>query len=604
MTIQMTYLLLQFSKQIFFAINDTELFKIASFSNSGDVQGKNTFWDKLCRYVLSNNASDAAKRAFNILTDIIPASRRIAISGLVDLITENTAWYATINHHTNAEQKIANVKKLKSFTISYESRGFKSLYDLVNEFQMLSESSKEGEASYIKEKNAVNLMTIHMSKGLEFPVVILYRLNSKSGNNSITFDIDKDYGMFFKYNNINDKENTIISNFIDYKLKQADDAEEKRVLYVAMTRAKYRLCLSIFVSFNKDGKTGKPLGLAKLFYDAFDELGDITSDNINEFSQIMSMNIKCLNSAISFDNSKYYAKAFQTQEKQVSEDYVSEKESKAEPMLLMDKIQRKYSKELFSPTKIQLWNREKEFPDEMQYVKRYLLGLNEKDKFFIHSSTDEENTFGTEAGTVIHSVLEDMRNWISPDGNPDNKKLTSYVEHKLNQHNINKSNLFDRVMTDIRSVMASSFIRERLSDILKSKFEYKLSLAVDNDILEGTIDLLFIDKSGNYEVWDWKSNYIKNDGEKDIKISNLRNTYEYQMKLYCYFIYKIKPEQKIFKAKLLLTRMCVFSSDNKDWLIEYEWNSEELEIFGENIKKVIKEIKENSIYSRYINSKN
>ncbi len=581
-------------KAEFFAVDDTELFKIAA------IERNNTFWNKFCTYIRTGDPSKSSVRAYEILNNIIPASKRISISGIIDLITENTGWYAIVKGQANEMQKIANVKKLRSFAISFQNRGFKSLHDFAGELTLLADNSKEGEAGYIKEANAVNVMTIHMSKGLEFPVVIIYGLNSASGSNALTFDVDKDNGIFFKYTVKNDNQHSIISKYIEEKLKAADAAEEKRVLYVAMTRAKYRLCLSVFLNFKQDNKLGSPKGLFRLFAESFDELISMESDSIDSFQQMLNMNINCLNSGLSFENCIYDVSSFKPE---INNTHSIEKqeEPQKEPYFLIDNVRRNHSKEMFSPTKLQVWQNEKENPDEMPFTKKYLLGLKEDEKYYIDSEAKNE-IHGPVPGTIIHEVLESMAEWTNENCNIDYSELVSTIKYEMSELQVESLNLYNRIYADITSVMNTDFIKKNLKEILNSKFEYSLNLAVGNDIIFGVIDLLFIDKNGNYEIWDWKTNFSGRDNNKEIFYEKLRNKYELQMKIYSYFIYKLLPNQEKYPAKLLLTMEAVNHFNTDEWIIKYEWNQKELEEFGEYLKKNIEEIKENHLYSRYLKS--
>ena len=95
------------------------------------------------------------------------------------------------------------------------------------------------------QENAVNVMTIHASKGLEFPVVILagleHSMNSRSESGNVL--LDRDYGIAVKY--YDDSQKTTYQTFlreqVKENLKSQRIKEELRLLYVAMTRARYSL---------------------------------------------------------------------------------------------------------------------------------------------------------------------------------------------------------------------------------------------------------------------------------------------------------------------------------------------------------------------------
>jgi ATP-dependent helicase/nuclease subunit A len=73
----------------------------------------------------------------------------------------------------DGEQWIANAEKLIGIAREFEQRGFRHIHAFVDELELSADYDDEPEAAIINSENAVNLMTIHASKGLEFPIVFL-----------------------------------------------------------------------------------------------------------------------------------------------------------------------------------------------------------------------------------------------------------------------------------------------------------------------------------------------------------------------------------------------------------------------------------------------
>lgn len=105
---------------------------------------------------------------------------------------------------------------------------------------------QESQMQYTSKRSAqtgkgVKIMTIHASKGLEFPYVILPGISAKTGNNSKSNDmiLDKDFGLSIKYRDFDTFSVQSTPAFEIFKLrrKNIELAEELRVFYVAMTRA-------------------------------------------------------------------------------------------------------------------------------------------------------------------------------------------------------------------------------------------------------------------------------------------------------------------------------------------------------------------------------
>ena len=117
-----------------------------------------------------------------------------------------------------------------------------SVHGLLNYFKNLKKTVEVGQESILTpEEDVVEIMTIHKSKGLEFPLVIVAGLSGKF-NSSVRNrlgSIEKDLG--FSMACVGDKGsircNTIVENAIKSKELKAGTEEEIRVFYVAATRA-------------------------------------------------------------------------------------------------------------------------------------------------------------------------------------------------------------------------------------------------------------------------------------------------------------------------------------------------------------------------------
>ena len=90
---------------------------------------------------------------------------------------EKFNWYNIIKSSPFATKIKINVEKFLTLTRSYFNRGFKNLYDFVDELEYITQNEiKESEAAIKSNDNVVNLMTIHASKGLEFKNVYIVGL--------------------------------------------------------------------------------------------------------------------------------------------------------------------------------------------------------------------------------------------------------------------------------------------------------------------------------------------------------------------------------------------------------------------------------------------
>jgi len=165
-------------------------------------------------------------------------------------IFENSKFYDFLMARDRAIDRIENVEAFIDLMSDYEANNDNGLYGFLDYTQNLSlhQTDNINPARELSEnENLVRIMTIHKSKGLEFPVVILAdtnkRFNNKHLRESVVFDDDLGIGI-----NIADYENKIRlsslkKDIITEKMTTDNKREEMRVLYVALTRAINKLII-------------------------------------------------------------------------------------------------------------------------------------------------------------------------------------------------------------------------------------------------------------------------------------------------------------------------------------------------------------------------
>ncbi|MDP2364528.1 MAG: 3'-5' exonuclease, partial [Ignavibacteria bacterium] len=180
-------------KSGFFNLSDNELLTLAKYCKNSSLWVNLENWCQVNKEI-SDKTTNLMKRAFNLLNELKLYSGFLTVSQNILRLLEATGWYGTISKEPARRQIEANIDKMMQLARDYESRGFRSMHDFVEHLNYILDASvNESEAVHLSDKNAVNIMTIHASKGLEFPLVVLYNTNSKSGKNE-SFTISKEFG--------------------------------------------------------------------------------------------------------------------------------------------------------------------------------------------------------------------------------------------------------------------------------------------------------------------------------------------------------------------------------------------------------------------------
>lgn len=176
-------------------------------------------------------------------------ARQGALSSLIWQIYRETGYYDFVGSMAGGKQRQANLQALYDRARQYEQTSFRGLFRFLRFIEKMRERGGDlGSARALGEQeDVVRLMTIHKSKGLEFPVVFLAGLGKQFNLKDLskTFLLHKELGLGTKYVDPEQRISfaTLPQLAIQRRLSLEHLAEEMRILYVALTRAREKLYL-------------------------------------------------------------------------------------------------------------------------------------------------------------------------------------------------------------------------------------------------------------------------------------------------------------------------------------------------------------------------
>jgi ATP-dependent helicase/nuclease subunit A len=176
-------------------------------------------------------------------------ARQGALSELLWKIFRETGYYDYVGGMNGGKQRQANLRALYDRSRQYETTSFRGLFRFLRFIERMRDKGKDlGTARALGEQeDVVRVMTIHKSKGLEFPVVFVAGLNKNFNrqdlNGSFLLHKELGFGPTFVNPTLRIKYPTLPMFAIKNKIKMELLAEEMRILYVALTRAKEKLYL-------------------------------------------------------------------------------------------------------------------------------------------------------------------------------------------------------------------------------------------------------------------------------------------------------------------------------------------------------------------------
>ena len=162
----------------------------------------------------------------------------------------DTGFYGYVGAMPNGKLRQANLKILFQRAKQYESTSFKGLFNFINFINKLRKSSGDmGSAKVLGEnEDVVRIMSIHKSKGLEFPIVFTSgtgkQFNLMDLTNSILYHEELGFGPNYVNLETRNSYSTLPKEAIKKKIRLETLSEEMRILYVAFTRAKEKLIIT------------------------------------------------------------------------------------------------------------------------------------------------------------------------------------------------------------------------------------------------------------------------------------------------------------------------------------------------------------------------
>lgn len=460
----------------------------------------------------------------------------------------------------NGELRQANLKMLFQKAKQYESSNFKGLYNFINFIDRLKLSSGDlGSAKLIGENdNVIRIMSIHKSKGLEFPVVFLSstgkQFNLMDLNDSVL--LHQEMGIGVKYIDY-DKQiqyDTLSKASLRNKMLIETLSEEMRILYVALTRAKEKLIITGIKNdyqkdflkmseqveryIKKDGKINtilikkykKYLDWILLVYEYEKEKNKNCmllnlykkKDILNRCKKIQKEKVNVIEEL----NKKEITKEeFKTLEKILNYTYPNKLATTIPTKTSVTKLKQVEQEKLDIGIEELIGkqrNLEDKIEDVIEFPKPQFLKLEEKNKLT-----------GAQKGTLIHLCMQNLDEKVDYNLIKVKELINSLVEKqiitKIEADNINPFKILEFTKSEIwRELKTAKLIEREKPFYLNIPANTIYNEEIEETILvQGVIDLYYVSKNNELILVDYKTDYI----EKNKKYE-LVNKYKKQLELY------------------------------------------------------------------------
>lgn len=504
---------------------------------------------------------EKAHRFLALLKELREDEEYMSLDEWIWNIYTKTGYMNYVNLMPNGALRVSNLRMLFERAKQYEEASFKGLYNFINFIDKIKFNQEDLKAAKIigENENVVRIMTIHKSKGLEFPVVILAgvgkQFNFRDLNGKILLDQDLGMGPQYIDSDRYIEFKTLAKKALAIKAKNEAISEEMRILYVALTRAKEKL---IIVGRQKD--VNKKMSEKQKLLEIYSTIDDnkinpyllqkyktyldwleliYLKEGVANTKNLFTVNInKKEKTSVKIEN-----EVEDISEKIIEESNKNNNEQEKEKIKEILNWQYKHQSIEGIPTKTSVSKLKEEREQEIQIT---------QEPKFINEEVKTKLT-GAQKGTLIHLCLQKMRE--TEEYNLE--KITELIEGlkdkeiitEIEAQNIDKEKLLEytnsQLWTELKQAKEIHKEHPFYINIKASRIYNQINKEDDEDILvQGVIDLFFIDKDDKLILVDYKTDYVQNENE-------LVEKYKGQLDLY-----KEALEQSLDKK---VDKMCIYS---------------------------------------------
>ena len=492
------------------------------------------------RYQQEGNDETLCKKLqmfWNLVFELRNAAEYLPIHKLLWEIYDKTSFEQLVRLQPNGEVRAANLQMLVQKALDFENTSYRGLFNFVRYIENLQKYEVDmGVAeSSAGNENAVRIMSIHKSKGLEFPIVFVSGLSKKFNKQDARERIALHPELGLGVDAIDPKRRikipTIRKKMIQKQIELESLGEELRVLYVALTRAKEKLIMT--GALGDAAKTMVSLSEEKGYCKRGTYESLCTGTSFLDWILQVSAGEQLPYEVSTVSVESLVEKKIE-QILQYSYNYGALREKQAEiPEWLKEKFSYvyPYEKEMNIPGKVSVSELKKEAMDEM------VLEMFEEPEAVPYVPAflrEERKGTGAERGTAYHRVMEciDLSKIRHSDEVKEqiaqlvvSGKILQTAADTVNPYDIfcfHKSNLCKRI---IQAQKEGKLYKEQPFVIAKPAIDVSEEYDSEKEILiQGIIDVYFEEEDGII-LADYKTDHVKNSEE-------LIKRYEKQLQIY------------------------------------------------------------------------
>lgn len=529
--------------------------------------------------LLKSKENKKVKRFLDLLDELRADEEYMALDEWIWNIYTKTGYMNYVSLMPNGAIRIQNLKMLFERAKQYESASFKGLFNFINFIDKIKFNSEDlNSAKLIGEnENVVRIMTIHKSKGLEFPVVIIggfgKQFNFKDLNQQVLLDQDLGFGPQYINDTLRIEFPTLAKKALALKAKDEAISEEMRVLYVALTRPKEKLIIvgrqkeaskkmeeksKLLEAYKSEGKISTYLiGKYKTYLDWLELI--YMKEGVQKTKDIFTLDVVNKNDLLEdkkeIEEEKDFAEAFSKNQdnkyKEEIKNIIMWKYPHKDVINLPTKTSVTKIKELENVMEVKEQTKKSRIEVEEGYFDDSNEAANDGEKIFESDLENKKVRILTQSpkflneekevkvssarkGTLMHLCVQKMNEKIEYDAQKVQELIDELAFKNIISEEEKKAINVEKILMYTKSDLWSEISKAK--EVYKEKPFYitvKASRLYDingddeNILVQGVIDLYFINEKDELVLVDYKTDYVEAGKE-----NNLVEKYKPQLNLY------------------------------------------------------------------------
>lgn len=536
----------------FFDFSEEEIAAIRCFHSEKETENI-SLYEQVKRYG-EQEETPLAKKAGHLLAEIRKYRAKAAYTPMKELLEQlirETGYAAYIGSMPGGEQRYANLELLLERAGAFEKTSFYGLFHFIRYLETMQEKEVEfGEANILDENaDVVRVMTIHKSKGLEFPICFVCGLgkqfNQMDTRQAILMDVELGIGVDCIDPILRTKRKTLRKNVVAQRMKEDTRGEDLRVLYVALTRAKEKLILtayeenlakkladSLYLTFEEEEKLPfSALMTANSYFDLvlpslmrhpgskelLEENGLSYIEHNLPFHEV-PMKISLYDAQnISAGEVRELGRASDLEEElSRSSEYCDEKMAKGLESRLSFQYPHAYLEGLMVKTTVSELKKEAYEEEDEPAAEMF---AEEREPYLPTFVKEEESVLGVRYGTAVHKVMELLSFAAQTD---DAASVREEMEGWIAQGRVTRQEIAcvspAKVAEFLRTQLAKDMAQAKLRNELYKEQPFVMGIPAsrlnpkfpdtETVLIQGVIDAFYYDEDGEIVLLDYKTDRV------------------------------------------------------------------------------------------------